>query len=134
MPSEDIDPEIHSFISAHVKSVAQLEILLLLHTDPKQSWSTNSIARELRIEPSGALQQLNGLSASGLVEQQGVESFRYAPKSEELAAGTVLLARAYLIRRVTVIGLIFAKPPDKAQAFSDAFLLRKDPKKGPSNG
>ncbi|MGN6368397.1 MAG: hypothetical protein ACTHN5_09070 [Phycisphaerae bacterium] len=137
MPNEELDPAIHQFISAHIQSVAQLEILLLLHTNPAQAWTPAAIARELRIEASGALQQLTGLASSGLVKRDPPESDNYffAPASEDLARGTHALAQAYLVRRVTVIGLIFAKPVDKIRVFSDAFRIRQDPpRKDPNAG
>jgi hypothetical protein len=137
VPNEELDPAIHQFIGAHIQSVAQLEILLLLHTNPAQSWTPAAIARELRIEVLGAVQQLAGLASSGLVKRDPPDSENYffAPATEELAKGTHLLAQAYLVRRVTVIGLIFAKPPDKIRVFSDAFRIRQDPpRKDAPNG
>lgn len=114
--------------------MAQLEILLLLQTNPQQSWSSQAVARELRIEPAGASQQLFHLVDSNLVRQLAPEQFVYAPATPELQAGATALAQAYLIRRVTVIGLIFAKPPEppsSIRAFSDAFKLRKDSPNAP---
>jgi hypothetical protein len=128
---EGVSDQVKQFISNYIASVAQLEILLLLHINPKQKWSSAEIARELRIEPAGAQVQLNALAASGLVKQDPADSYQFAPQSPELEAATVALAQAYLMRRVTVIGLIFSKPSDdKIRAFSDAFRLRKDPPNG----
>jgi len=137
LSNDEIDATTHRFIGAHIQSVAQLEILLLLHANPAQSWTPAAIARELRIEASGALQQLTGLIGSGLVKREPPESdqYHFAPATEELLAGTRALAQAYLVRRVTVIGLIFAKPVDKMRVFSDAFRIRQDPsRKDPPNG
>ena len=36
------------------------------------------------------------------------------------------LAAAYAMRRVTVVGLIFAKPSQAVTGLADAFKLRKD--------
>jgi hypothetical protein len=129
-----VQPLVEQFIRDHIGSVAQLEILLLLQTNPAQSWSPQAIARELRIETAGATAQLAQLVASSLIRQVAPEQFAYAPATSELQAAVTALAQAYLIRRVTVIGLIFAKPPSppaSIQAFSDAFKLRKDPKNAP---
>jgi hypothetical protein len=127
-----VNPLVQQFIQDHISSVAQLEILLLLQTNPQQSWSPQTIARELRIEPAGALQQLMQLAASCLVREHPPQEFVFAPATGELQAAVTALAQEYLIRRVTVIGLIFAKPPAPPagagiRAFSDAFKLRKDP-------
>jgi hypothetical protein len=125
-----VQPQVEQFIRDHISSVAQLEILLLLQTNPQQPWSPQAIARELRIEPAGAAAQLAQLAVSNLVREQSPGEFVYNPATPELQAAVTALAQAYLIRRVTVIGLIFAKPPAppaSIRAFSDAFRLRKDP-------
>lgn len=133
MSDPGVQPLVEQFIRDHIASVAQLEILLLLQTNPAQAWSPQGIARELRIESAGAAAQLAQLLASGLVREAGADQFVFAPRSAELQAAVTALAQAYLIRRVTVIGMIFAKPPSppaSIQAFSDAFKLRKDPTHG----
>jgi hypothetical protein len=130
LAEEGISEVVQRFIHEHIASVAQLEILLLLHTNPNQAWTPVAVARELRIEPAGAQLQLNALVASGLIKFDPPESYQFASRSPELEAATVAVAQAYLVRRVTVIGLIFSKPSDKIRAFSDAFKLRKDPPLG----
>jgi hypothetical protein len=67
------------------------------------------------------------MAAGGLVAQQAdPAAFRFDPRTTELAQAIEELARAYADRRVTVIGLIFAKPLDKIRSFADAFRIRKD--------
>jgi hypothetical protein len=145
---EGISDRVKRFIATYISSVAQLETLLLLHTNVNQSWSAADIARELRIEAAGAEAQLAALVASGLaVRLSDAEAerdrrtpddagarYRYNPSKPELEADTVAVAQAYLVRRVTVVGLIFAKPPDKVRAFSEAFRFRQDPRKDNPNG
>jgi hypothetical protein len=130
LAEEGISEVVERFIQEHIASVAQLEILLLLRTNPSQTWTPTAVARELRIEPTGAKDQLNALVASGLIKFDPPENYQFSTRSPELEAATVAVAQAYLIRRVTVIGLIFGKPSDKIRAFSDAFKLRKDPPLG----
>ncbi|HVX86195.1 MAG TPA: hypothetical protein VH253_15535 [Phycisphaerae bacterium] len=148
MSDEGISDRVKRFIATYISSVAQLETLLLLHTNVNQSWSAADIARELRIEAGGAETQLAALVASGLaVRVSDTEAaravskpgdtgprYRYNPGNPDVEADTVALAQAYLIRRVTVVGLIFAKPPDKVRAFSEAFRFRQDSRKDPPNG
>jgi len=129
----EVNPQVQVFIQDHISSVAQLEILLLLQTNPRQSWSPPAIARELRIEPAGAAGQLAQLVNSGLIREIAPAEFAFAPATPAFQAAVLALAQEYLIRRVTVIGLIFAKPPAPPpgiRAFSDAFKLRKDPPNG----
>ena len=130
MSEPSVHPQVQQFIQDRISSVAQLEILLLLHTNPEQAWTPAAIARELRIEAAGAALQISQLVDAGLVRQTATDQYAYAPATPELQAAVIALAQAYLVRRVTVIGLIFAKPPappPSIRAFSDAFKLRKDP-------
>ena len=132
VPEEGISDQVKQFIREHISSVAQLETLLLLHTNPRQAWSSSALARELRIEPAGAKLQLEALCSGGLLRQDppGADSYQFSPRTPEMGAATALLAQAYLVRRVTVIGLIFGNPSDQLRGFSDAFRLRKDPPRG----
>ena len=126
LPSEEITPQLREFIAAHITSVAQLEILLLLKTNPTQSWTPELIARELRIDPKAAAEQLAGLLKDGFLVSDAPAAYRYAPKSPALDEGVIALAQAYLVRRVTITGLIFSQPNRVIRAFSDAFRIRKD--------
>jgi len=108
--------------------VLQLEILLLLQTNRAQSWSAAALARELRIEPSGAKQALAILASRGLIQRISEQSddYHYAPRIPELDRLTTALAQAYLSRRVTIISLIFSQPPKNLLDFAEAFRLRKE--------
>ncbi|MFY0563258.1 hypothetical protein ACN28E_05395 [Archangium lansingense] len=115
------------FITDHIDSVEQLEILLLLHQHPERSWTAESVARELRISALSADDRLKDMARSGILAKvQGSEvEYRYAP-SQQLGDVVAGLATAYAERRVTVINLIFSKPIDKIRTFADAFRLRRD--------
>ena len=109
----------------------QLEVLLLLAA-PAQAgkvWTARELAQQLRIDEAWVEGQLRTMAAGGLVAASDATSpaqFRYEPRTPELAQAVDELAQAYADRRVTVIGLIFAKPTDKLRTFADAFRIRKD--------
>ena len=135
MSAEEIPQEVKNLIHDHLESVVQLESLLLLHTDPHKEWTAADVAKELRIEPAWASEQLNHLCDRGLLscrdagEASGV-IYRYGPRAPELDRAVGGLANAYADRRVSVITLIFSKPVDKLKSFSDAFKIRRDPPRG----
>jgi hypothetical protein len=116
------------FIADHIDSVMQLELLLLLRERLAQAWSAEGLAQECRVEPIWVEGHLRAMVAAGLATAFDTmpATYRYAPKSPEMMDTVDELARAYADRRVTVIGLIFAKPTDKIRSFADAFRLRKD--------
>ena len=128
MTRDGVPPEVADFIAKYVDSLVQLESLLLLAGDPDRRWAADDVARELRIDRAWAEAQLDLLCGQSLlVSGDGpIRHFRYAPADASTAETVTLLAEAYAERRVTVTGLIFAKPPDALRAFSDAFRFRKD--------
>jgi hypothetical protein len=124
-----ISDQVTHFLDDHISSVAQLETLLLLQTNPQQKWTSADLSREFRTEILGTERQLQSLLDSRLLKKDDAATYFYAPASDALHAAVIALAQAYVIRRITIISLIFAKPSDNLRAFSDAFRLRKDPPK-----
>ena len=129
MAAEDAIPnEVRAFIAAHVESVLQLELLLLLHAQAPRAWTADELARELRIDPAWASGQLASLAGADVLAatQSNPPAYRYEPRTPPLDAAVRGLAREYANRRVTIIGLIFSKPIDKIRSFADAFRFRKE--------
>ena len=129
MAAEDAIPdEVKAFIAAHVESVLQLELLLLLHAQAPRPRTADELARELRIDAAWAAAQLASLAGAGVLAAtvDDPPAYRYEPRTSQLDAAVRGLAREYAARRVTIIGLIFSKPIDKIRSFADAFRFRKE--------
>lgn len=125
---DGITPRVKQFIAEHIDSVMQLEVLLLLAAQPGKVWTSEELARDLRIDAAWVEGQLRAMGGRGVIRaaEGSTPQFRYEPRTPEVAATVEELAQAYADRRVTVIGLIFSKPVDKLRSFADAFRLRKD--------
>lgn len=123
-----IPQNVQALIAAHISSVVQLELLLLLHGEPARERTPTDISKELRVDAGWVAGQLRELAAAGLLTQTDGPNpaFRYQAARPELHDAVEGLARAYTERRVTVIGLIFSKPSDPIRSFTDAFRLRRD--------
>ena len=133
MSDEGIPQEVRAFITEHIDSVLQLELLLLLRKKRDRDFDAAEVVRELRIDPAWSAGQLEQLCAAGIlacVEAGGARRYHYAPKSAELDGAVQKLEQAYTDRRVSVISLIFSKPTDKLRSFADAFRVRKDKSDG----
>lgn len=117
-------------IAAHIESVAQLEVLLLLRESPDRLWSAAEVARELRTSSELAEASLGRFSRAGLVEvevdPEGQPCFRFMPATPALGAAMDDLSAAYATHRTAVIALIFSGPADSIQGFADAFRVRED--------
>ena len=112
------------FIERYFTSVAQVEILLLLHRE-REVWSAATVARELRFHADQAQQLLTELAKSGLIAQD-LGSYRYAPRTAELAARVDALAEFYPPFRAAITSLIYSKPDRSIRDFSRAFRLRDE--------
>jgi hypothetical protein len=129
LAQEEIPPNVRAFLNDHVESVVQVEVLLLLYAEPARAFAPADVVSALRIEPAWAEAQLSNLVARGMLAEAGgaaAGSYRWAPRTSEIEAAVAGLARAYADRRVTVIGLIYAKPADPLRSFADAFRIRRD--------
>ncbi len=116
--------EVRTFIREHLTSVAQLEILLLLHAQPARPLTAEQVAELLRIDPGWAAVELAKLRDSGLFTAEDAGGYCYRPASTADAQAVDALAKAFATHRVSVITLIFSTPSDSIGSFADAFKLR----------
>jgi hypothetical protein len=129
---EGIAEDVRAFVTDHIDSVLQLELLLLLQKKRDRDFDAGEVVAELRIDPAWAADQLEEFCSRGILTcADGTpRRYRYAPKSPALDAAIARLDHTYADRRVSVISLIFSKPADKLRSFSDAFRVRKDKSDG----
>jgi predicted transcriptional regulator len=125
VPSRDLPVSVRRFIDQHISSVEQLEVLLLLRGDRSVAWQPDEVANELYAQADSIAHRLDDLAARGLLLLTG-NSYRYQPRSEDLAQSVEDLADAYARRRVRVITHIFSDHDDAVHSFSDAFRIRRD--------
>lgn len=116
------------FVHAHISSVEQVEVLLLMHRTAPRRWNAVAASRELRLDPVSVARRLSDFHDAGVVSvEAGEEALLYWYAPSAIAPDRMLaeLATAYQTRRTSLINLIFSKPADDARAFADAFRLRK---------
>ena len=119
-------PEVQRFVAEHIDSAEKLEILLLLHRNPDKQWTALDVSQAIYTVPASAIMRLEALVADGFIASSGGADprYTYSPRSEQLQQQVDSLAAEYQADRVSVIKLIFARPPDPLQSFADAFRLR----------
>jgi predicted transcriptional regulator len=126
-----ISEEVKKFIFERIDSVELLEVLLLLHRNPNQTWSAVEISEELRTSPRSAEKRLTSLIKSNLIVQTHQSGYyQFSPRLFEDRILIDDLAKTYHERKYTVIELIFSKPIDIIQTFADAFKFKKDKENG----
>jgi hypothetical protein len=128
-----VPPEIARFLTAHIGSVEELELLLLLHRGRERAWTAEEAARALYANPQSIARRLAKLHRSGLVASADAPgasgasaasaAFRFAPADPELSTLVDRLDDVYRERRVAVITLLASQPLENIRAFADAFRL-----------
>lgn len=126
--ADDLIPEdIKHFILGKIESVAQLEGLLLLRSNPEPVWDVESVAKRLYISQSQASEVLEHLCAQRLLTatQDVSTSYRFQPETQNLQQMVDRVAEVYSKYLVAVTNLIHSSSKTRVQEFADAFKLRK---------
>lgn len=120
------EPVVH-LIATHIRTLEQLEILLLLAGRPQQAWTIDGVYDVIRSSRSSVAERLEELRLQGLVAVAGAKrEFRFQPQSPEIGTAVELLARSYKERRVKIIEMIYSPPAEPLKGFADAFKFIKD--------
>ena len=127
MAGETLPTSVRQFLSQYIRSLEQLEVLLLLRNSPDRSWTSAEVYEVVRSSRASVEERLESFVLLGFLgkEDGPPPTFRYAPK-ENLGAAVEETANAYQKWRVRVIEAIFTPAVDPAQRFADAFKVRKD--------
>ncbi|MEO5728861.1 MAG: hypothetical protein ABI134_11560 [Byssovorax sp.] len=143
MPDRTISESLRLFITTHINSIEELEVLVLLRATEEREWSAAQISRELGASVPWIQERLADLASRGFlsIQEAGSEPlYRYAPSTRESRAQVEDLALTYKQRRLSVINLVYSKPdsprPDSPRpasvkpasdvlSFSNAFRITK---------
>ncbi len=126
-----IPERVRRLVHEHLPSMEHVELLLLfVNADPEPRSATEA-ARQLQVEVDVTEKRIANLVTSGLIVSEmvspGYERFRFQPSGLALRQSVEDLVEAYRSRPVSLIRVVYERPPESAQRFADAFRLRKDP-------
>lgn len=126
--SQRLPPDVQAFVTDHIDSIEQLEVLLLLCKEPERVWSLEQLSSELRGSPRSIRRRLDDLCAMKLAQlTTGTpDTFRYQPDDERKAATVAALAGLYRTYRVAITELIFRSSKSKMLTFARAFRIKGD--------
>jgi hypothetical protein len=123
--------DVRDFLRNHIRSVGELEVLLLLQRDSTRWWTAEQVNRELRTSLESALQHLGNLRDVRLVQERKAEEweYRFAPDPTLVPIVRTLeaLFRDWI---ASIVDVIYAPRNDSLRDFADAFRLGR---KGESN-
>jgi hypothetical protein len=86
-------------------------------------------AKQLGVDSELTARRLADLVNSALAVKEGppgLERYRYQPSGLPLRQAVEQLVEAYRTRPVSLIRVVYERPPESAQRFADAFRLRKE--------
>jgi DNA-binding transcriptional ArsR family regulator len=121
---EGVPESVVQFVSRHIESLEQLEILLFLHGEGSRPRTVAEIFKRIQSSQASVQDRLKKLQTAGLVASDE-KGYRYQSGNPDTDACVAALAENYKLRRVRIIEAIYAPKPDAAQSFADAFRLRR---------
>ena len=120
--------EVLALLARALPTIAHVEALILLYRTDPTPWSVPDAARELKLNPLLAAAALADLVGSRLATASGSEEdpkYAFTGDADDRKAVAALLD-AYNRKPVTLINALYKRQAPAAQAFADAFRLRKD--------
>jgi hypothetical protein len=109
-PQHRLSPELRQFIAAHIQSVEQLEILILLAEEPGKCWAESEIYQQVQSSKKSVIACLEGFKNARVAELLPDGRYRLAP-DHKLAEVVTALGETYRKRRVSVIESIHKSEP-----------------------
>jgi hypothetical protein len=120
-----ISAEVAQLIRTCIRSIWELELLLLAQRDPARRWTVEGLVRELRSSPRIVGDAVAALGTAGLLAAED-GYYRYQPATPELDRLVRELRAAHAGSPVAVAETIYAAPNRQIRDFADAFRLKKD--------
>ena len=124
MADSRLPDEVRALVCDHLSSMAHLEALLLLSSQPEASLPASAVGAQINVDADAAGRALADLERSGLVADHA-GAYRFAPADDGRRRAAGALAEMYRRFPVQVIRAVYERPPSPVQQLADAFRLRK---------
>jgi hypothetical protein len=107
MAEQYVPDDVREFILKHIASVAQIEALLLIWSNPEKRWGLPQIAARIYASDREAARALDGLCADGLLAcRDGIFGLNATPQDIEMISR---LREAYARHLIPVTDVIHRK-------------------------
>ena len=117
---------VRRFIGRYLRTLEQLEVLLLLASAPERYWSAAEASDNLKIPAEDIGAALEHLTAASLLDVRLLDDVRYrfAPLDDERSLGVAELRSAYATQRIRVVSEVARRRSRSIVDFADAFRLQ----------
>jgi hypothetical protein len=128
MPQGELPDDVYRFLQEHIRSIEQLEILLLLRDGAQRTWTPADVYQIVQSSERSVTDTLEALCRQGLIQkiEQPRLAYQFQPKDDSLKETVARVAELYSERRVRVVQAIYSDRTSAADEFAKAFRLRKD--------
>jgi len=118
MAAQHVPDDVRDFILKHIVSVAQIEALLLIWSNPEERWGLRQIAARIYTSDAETAKALGGLCAEGLlVCVHGVFNLNRSAENVEMIGKLQKIHARHLIPVTDVIHGKSRSAPSTAGAF-----------------
>jgi len=117
--------DVLTFVSASVKSVWALELLLTIRRQRERAWDAAELVKELRASTVVVREALASLMGVGLVATDDNGLHCYRPATEQLDLFVEGAESLYRVKPLAIINAIVTAPNEKLRIFADAFRLKE---------
>jgi len=120
-----IPPSVLRFIARHLRSLMDLEVLMLVSMTPEKRWNAAGIALQLGIPGAAAREALEHLCRQNLLDVKVGEglSYRFSPGAPHLGRAVDELFATYQDARVAVTAAVADAARQRLRDFADAFRV-----------
>jgi DNA-binding MarR family transcriptional regulator len=128
MASPEFSRAIVAFITDHVRSLDELQLLMAIIQSDERWWDSSAAAREFGMTIATARAALDRFAAGNLLDIRITDDVRYQfrPGTDELRDVARNAFDAYRRHPIAVARLVPREPSRRIADFADAFRIRRD--------
>jgi predicted transcriptional regulator len=124
MSDPDVSTDVRQFLIGNIRSIEQLEILLLLRASADRPWTAREVYQRVLTNETSVQKSLEKLREQRLVQVEGESAYRFV-SSVETHDVLEKLARLYKEKPARIIYALYGPEHSELDAFAQAFKLRQ---------
>ena len=120
-------PSVVAFVTDHVRTLAELQLLIAIIQSDDRWWDASAAARESGLSLQEARRALDHFGAHNLLDIRitGDVRYQYRPGTSGLREGAEACAAAYRTRPLDLAQLVTGPSTSSVRDFADAFRVRR---------
>jgi hypothetical protein len=124
---DTLSPSVVAFVAEHVRTLAELQLLMAIIESGDRWWDARSASRELGLTLQDARRALDHFGAHNLLDIRITEDVRYQyhPGTVELRESAEACALAFRSRPLDLAQLVTGPSARSVRDFADAFRVRR---------